>query len=337
MSLLRAIHEHFVTPPEHPQRAAREDFVAPDEVPGRACAEPAPRTPPGIAALAASAEPAPRTPPGAAVLATPAEPAPRTPHRVAVSSTPPADPASRAARGAATTAERAPRTPSGIDGIAAFAVPAEPAPRTPPGAAAFAVPAEPAPRTPPGVAVLASPADAQPLGAALGLALAARRRAPVVVLCVWTPDRRAAPSLRGPAMPAARRLAATLVARGHDARPAGRLTVVRLPSMPEEAVVHARRVTAAAGAAPTVLAFGGPRLAAFDELLAEQDLVVVATPYGTDPALARLALADLAAATTRACACEVPPAHPARSLAAAGLTLLPSARRALAVPVEALR
>src|SRR5205085_9497302 len=47
--------------------------------------------------------------------------------------------------------------------------------------------AVPAPRTPPGVAVLASAADAQPLGAALGLALAGARRAPLPVVSVWAP------------------------------------------------------------------------------------------------------------------------------------------------------
>jgi hypothetical protein len=131
-------------------------------------------------------------------------------------------------------------------------------------------------------------------------------------------------------------MAATLGTRGHDAHAAGRLAVVRLPDVPARAAVEARRATAAAGEAPTVLALGGPRDAAFDELLGEQDLVVVATPRGTDPALARLALAGLAPGAARTCACEVPPAHPARTVAAAGLTLLPSARRALAVPVEAL-
>ena len=75
---------------------------------------------------------------------------------------------------------------------------------------------------------------------------------------------------------------------------------------------------------------------AFDPLLSEQDLVVVATPRGSDPALGRLALAGLAANVTRACACEVPPARPARAVAAAGLGLLPSVRRPLAVAVEAL-
>jgi hypothetical protein len=196
--------------------------------------------------------------------------------------------------------------------------------------------ADPAPRTPPGVAVLAAPADAQPLGAALGLALAARHRAAVVAVCVWAGARPAGPAWRAPPSPAARRLCAALAARGHDARAGGRLAIVRLAADPDEAVAQARRTTAVAGFAPAVLALGGPRVAAFDELLAEQDLVVVATPSGTDPALARLAVAALASAAVHTCVCEGAPAQPARWLAGAGLTLLPSARRALAGPVEAL-
>lgn len=188
---------------------------------------------------------------------------------------------------------------------------------------------------PPGVAVLSAAADALPLGAALGLAVANRRRAPVVV-CVWTAERAAGAGWRAPALLLGRRLAATLAARGHDARAAGRLVIVRLPAPPEEAAADARRAIAAAGAAPTVLALGGPRAGAFDALLAEQDLVVVATSSATDPALARLAIAGLSPGMVRACVCEVPLAHPTRSLATAGLLLLPSARRALAGPVEAL-
>jgi hypothetical protein len=197
--------------------------------------------------------------------------------------------------------------------------------------------ADPAPRTPAGIALLSPAADAPALANALGLVLARRHRAGVVVVCVWTGDRAvAAGAWRAPPPPAARRLTATLAARGHDARAAGRLAVVRLPAAPEDAVTHARRVGAAAGWAPVVLALGGPRTALFDELLYEQDLVVVATPRGTDPALARLAVGSLPTAGSRVCVCEIPPAHPARALAAAGLALLPSARRALAGPVEAL-
>ena len=196
--------------------------------------------------------------------------------------------------------------------------------------------AEPAPRTPSGVAVLTAAVHAQSVGAALGLALARRRGVPAVLVCVWTAERPARPAWRAPALPAARRLAAALAARGHDARPAGRLALVRLPPETGDGAAQARRALAAAGAAPTVLALGGPRAQAFDALLAEQDLVVVAIANSSDAALASLAVGELAAWTVRACVCDVPQAHPARTLAAAGLTLLPSARRSLAGPVEAL-
>ena len=143
----------------------------------------------------------------------------------------------------------------------------------------------------------------------------------------------ARPSGRAPARPAAARLAASLAGRGHDARAAGRLVLVRLAGADEDAASEALRVGAAAGAAPTVLALAGPRAAAFDVALAAQDLVVVAVPPAADPALAQLAVIGL----DRAVVCPLPPADPARALAAAGLALLPSARRALAAPVAALR
>ncbi len=187
------------------------------------------------------------------------------------------------------------------------------------------------PRTPASVAVLAPAAAAPALAAALALALAHRRRAPAAAVCVWSAAS-ARPLWRAPALPAAARLAAALVARGHAARASGRLVIVRLAAQCDEAAAEALRVSAAAGSAPTVLALAGPRAAAFDALLSEQDLVVVAVAPGSDPALARLAVADL----ERGLACEVPPARPARSLAAAGVVLLPAARRALAAPVAAL-
>ncbi|MDQ3675249.1 MAG: hypothetical protein M3401_00370, partial [Actinomycetota bacterium] len=112
--------------------------------------------------------------------------------------------------------------------------------------------------------------------------------------------------------------------------------MVRLPHDADEAATAAGRAGAAAGAAPTVIALGGPRVASFDELLAEQDLVVVAPRSDADPVLARLAVDGLAAEAVCACACQVPPAPPARALAEAGLVLLPSARRALAGPIGAM-
>lgn len=269
MSLLRSVLEHFVLPSGSPRPAAHEDFVPPDEGPDRACAEPAPRTPSGVAAPPAPSD------------------------------------------------GELPPFPSAV--------------AMPPGPSGLGLP-----RTPSGVAVLCTAGDAPSLGAALGLALARRCRAPVVAVCVWTAGAPAQAGWRAPATPGTRRLAAAFAARGLAARAAGRLALVHLPAAAEDAAVGARRATAAAGAAPTVLALGGPRVAAFDALLAEQDLVVVASPRGTDPALARLALAGLEPVVARACVCEVPGSHPARVLATSGLTLLPSARRALAGPVEAL-
>src|SRR4051794_7681711 len=127
------------------------------------------------------------------------------------------------------------------------------------------------PRTPPGVAVLAAAPDPPRLGAALGLALALPRGAPGAAAWVWTPGVMRPPRA-APALPTARRRAAGLAARGHDARPAGRLVVVSLAGGGEAAAAEARRALAAAGAAPAVLALGGPRDPAFDALLADQDL-----------------------------------------------------------------
>lgn len=188
------------------------------------------------------------------------------------------------------------------------------------------------PRTPASVALLAAEGDAPALAAGLALALARRYRAPAAVVCVWAARAPVRPPWRAPALPATARLASALAGRGHAARASGRLVTVRLAAHGGEAAAEALRVIAAAGAAPTVLALAGPRAAAFDALLDEQDLVVVAVAAGSDPALARLAIAGL----ERGVACEVPPAHPGRSLAAAGVALLPSVRGALAAPVEAL-
>lgn len=205
--------------------------------------------------------------------------------------------------------------------------PADAAPAAPPVRACAVAP----PRTPASVALLAPAADAPALAAALGLALARRERARTAVVCLWAALPERSPRL-APALPAAARLASTLAARGHAARGSGRLVIVRLASPCGQAAAEALRVMAAAGAAPVVLALAGPRAAAFEELLSEQDLVVVAVAPGSEPALSLLATAGL----QRAIACEVPPACPARILAAAGVALLPSARRALRAPVEAL-
>src|SRR5206468_2610023 len=83
----------------------------------------------------------------------------------------------------------------------------------------------------------------------LGLALAGARRAPLAVVSVWAPTTGAGPAWRAPATPAARRLAARLAARGHEARATGRLVLVRLPDPPPDAAAQAGRVAAAVAAA----------------------------------------------------------------------------------------
>jgi len=194
----------------------------------------------------------------------------------------------------------------------------------------------PAPRTPPGVALLCAATGVQPFAAALGLALARRGRAPIALICVWTAGLQAGGARgRVPASPAARRLATALRLRGLSVRATGRLVAVALPAEPLQAVEQARRAMAASGGAPTVLALGGPRNSVLDELLFEQDLVVVVAAPGGDPAIARLAALDVEDGRGRVCVCEVALTPAARTLAAAGLGVPASARRALAAPVDA--
>lgn len=191
-------------------------------------------------------------------------------------------------------------------------------------------------RTPPSVALLCAAPEVRPFAAALGLALARRGRAPITLICVWTAGLQAGGSRgRAPASPAARRLATALALRGLSVRAAGRLVAVALPAEPLQAVEQARRAMGASGGAPTVLALGGPRNRVLDELLFEQDLIVVAAAPGGDPAIARLAALDVEDGRGRVCVCEVALTPAARTLAAAGLGVPASARRALAGPVDA--
>lgn len=185
----------------------------------------------------------------------------------------------------------------------------------------------------PSIALLAPPADAPALGAGLALVLARHRRAPAALVCRWSPiGPPEGRSWRVPALPAAARQAAALNARGHDAHATGRLVVVQLMAACEQAAPEACRVIAAAGSAPTVLVLAGPRRAAFDALIREQDLVVAAIPRGADAALGILACAGF----ERARVCEASLGGPARALAAAGIAVLPSWRRALAETLRVL-
>jgi hypothetical protein len=140
--------------------------------------------------------------------------------------------------------------------------------------------------------LLAAPADAAAAGAALGLAAAAGRRAPCVLVCRWTGERTGASASAAsrPAVGAARRLATRLASRGLVADARGRLVTVLLPPAEAEARAAAERAVAAAGETPTVLVVAGPRPAVFDALLAELDRLVVIAPPDAPAGLEQLAV-----------------------------------------------
>jgi hypothetical protein len=205
----------------------------------------------------------------------------------------------------------------------------------------FVAPAEVAPgaeavRRPPAVAVVCSAGDAVTAGSALALAVAREWSAPCVLVAAWTGGAAQTHGLVAPAVGPARRLAANLAARGQDARASGRLVHVALPAGELDAVAAAERAIAAAGTAPTVLAVGGARTDAFDRLLAEQDVVLVATAPDADPELAALAAAAVPLPGHAVASCSLAPAASTRALARAGVTLAPSLRAALRPALEAL-
>jgi len=178
---------------------------------------------------------------------------------------------------------------------------------------------------PPAAGLLCRPADAIALGSAIALALQPRSRAGLVA--VWRPghEPRAA-ALRAPATGPARRLAASLAARGVDATASGRLARAELPARPSEAAAAAERGLAAAQA-PAVLVVAGPRCAALDDVLATLDLLLVAAaPGDEDGALARLAAAGCARLGPPAALAPGPSSPLLRSLATAGLLAPPGLR-----------
>jgi hypothetical protein len=172
-------------------------------------------------------------------------------------------------------------------------------------------------------------AGAEPLACALALLL--RGHGPAVVASWGAGGRRSG----GPATIGARRVAASMAARGRTAYAAGRLVVVALDEQPGPAAAEAARAGAAAGNAPVVLALCAPRDDAFDELLAAQDLAIVAARDAPEE-LVRLAVAAFEAvgrAAVSATALTATSAWTAR----AGLWATPSARRALSAATDALR
>lgn len=201
--------------------------------------------------------------------------------------------------------------------------------------AAFLTPAAPSRRSaasrvlPPTAVVFGSGPGAVPLAAMVAGDLRRLSGTRTALVSVW---RSAVPTR--PAYPAARRLAGRLAARGLAATAAGRLAWLALPEPPQTA---AAAHTRAAGAAecPAVLVVAGPRSAAFDRLLDDHDLVVVALEDGDDGPLADVARAGLAAVRPPVVTCSVPPSGPRRVLAAMGLGRLPAAS-SLRAAVEAL-
>jgi hypothetical protein len=185
--------------------------------------------------------------------------------------------------------------------------------------------ASPAQARPEPVAVVPSAAVCGPEAEAVAAALAlrVRSRGPVVV-CAWASSARRASA---PATAGARRLAASMHARGLDAAATGRLVLVRLDDDPHIAVAEAERAAAAAAAAdaPVVTAICGPRDPAFDALLEAQDCAIVVARDVPDE-VRLLAVASLG---PRAVAVS-PLAAVSDRAARAGVWTSPAARRALA-------
>lgn len=184
------------------------------------------------------------------------------------------------------------------------------------------------------LAVICAGADAQALGAAVGLA-ATRGHGSCALVLTWVGRPCPPVQLVAPPRAAALRLAARLVARGVEARAAGRLVHASLPADEDRAATLARRATAAAGDATTVLVVGGPRTAALDDALAERDRVVVVTSPGSEPGIAELAGAAIPVPPPSVVSCTLSPGIAGRSLAAAGFGLVPSLRSALRPLTEA--
>ncbi len=171
-------------------------------------------------------------------------------------------------------------------------------------------------------AVVGRPGHAEPVAAALALALSAgaqAREATVVVLgpADHAPGGHADPERDGPSAGggtrAARRLADRLDAHGLPGRPRGRLVWVELPSEGRQAA--ARR--AGLVGPPAVLAVTAARAPDIEELLAEQDLLllVMADPAGPLARIAALTPGGVPVAVTRPL-----PRGPARSLALGGIS-----------------
>jgi hypothetical protein len=161
--------------------------------------------------------------------------------------------------------------------------------------------------------VLGSASDAPSLAAALAVSLRAAAGAPAAVVATWGGGREIRAAAAGRA---AARLAARLTSHELHTCARGRLAWLELPAEPAAAADAVRRASALVDG-PLVTALGGARPRELDDLVAEHDLALVAAKPET--ALARAALARLAAQGIGACAAS--PLHRGltRTLALAGL------------------
>lgn len=136
----------------------------------------------------------------------------------------------------------------------------------------------------PVAAAIAAPSDLWPAAGLVAADLRARCDARVAVVCAWTPGGFDPTELSPPlALPATRRIAARLAARGHDAAACGALCRLRLAADPDEALTSATTVIAITDE-PIVLALGLDH-PAFADLLTSVDEVFVLPAATSDPAL----------------------------------------------------
>jgi hypothetical protein len=167
------------------------------------------------------------------------------------------------------------------------------------------------------VGVLAPSRDLAVVAGGVAADLRRRHRAKAVLVCASG----SAPAARLLAGRAARALASRLAARELPAVAAGGTCRMTLPDDPDAAVQTAWRAVTAAGGVPAVVALA-ERTDAADGLLAQVDLLLLATRADTEPAYAQLALASLAALGPPADAVRVPTGLLARRSMAIGAAAL---------------
>ena len=155
-----------------------------------------------------------------------------------------------------------------------------------------------------------------PLAAALAGELRAHARSGCALMLLWR-DHIGARRRGGPAVPAASRLADRLNRRDLEAVAVGRLVLLGLPDDPRDALTAAHRAWAACDA-PSVVALAGARPAAFDDLLRDVSLIVVADEGGDDR-LSRLAYDGLRDMPGPVVTVPPLPGGPPRWLAEAGI------------------